>query len=139
VKRSLSITQAIDFYLRSRRPLGFALNIDEGILRSLARYADQIQHQGPLTEELVLQWARLPQQVDRIWWARRLATARRFASFWHAFDSKVQVPPAGVFGTAYRRGHPYIYNANEIANLLDATENLTPSDGLLPSVRSSAA
>jgi integrase len=133
VKTSLSITQAIDFYLRSRRPLGFALNIDEGILRSLARYADQINHKGPLTEELVLQWARLPQQVDRLWWARRLVTARRFASFWHAFDPKVQVPPTGVFGPAYRRGHPYIYSADEITNLLDATENLTPVDGLLPS------
>ena len=132
MKRSLSITQALDFYLRSRRPLGFALNIAEGILRSLAQYADQINHKGPLTEELVLQWARLPQRADPTWWARRLVTARRFATFWHAFDPKVQVPPAGVFGTAYRRGHPYIYSANEIASLLGATENLTPSDGLLP-------
>ena len=131
MKRSLSITQAIDFYLRSRRPLGFALNIDEGILRSLARYADQIHHQGPLTAELVLQWARLPQEADRIWWARRLVVARRLARFWHAFDPKVQVPPEGVFGPAYRRGHPYIYSADEITSLLDATETLTTTDGLL--------
>jgi hypothetical protein len=63
VKASLSITQAIDFYLSSRRPLGFALKSDETILRSLARYARQIRHQGALTKDLILEWARLPKKV----------------------------------------------------------------------------
>ncbi len=132
MKASLSITQAIDFYLSSRRPLGFALKSDETILRSLARYARQIHHQGVLTKDLILEWARLPKEVEPLWWARRLLTAHRFARFWHAFDPKVQVPPAGIFGPAYRRGRAHIYSAKEIAGLLAACESLTPIESLLP-------
>src|SRR5262249_9793100 len=68
----------------------------------------------------------------QMWWARRLVVARRLARFWHAFDPKVQVPPAGVFGPAYGRGHPYIYRADEIISLLNVTGTLTPVEGLLP-------
>lgn len=132
MKASLSLTQAIDFYLNSRRPLGFALKGDEAILRSLARYAQQVRHRGPLTEKLVLEWARSPEQVSPLWWARRLLTAQRLARFWHAFDSKVRIPPSGVFGPAYRRGQAYIYTAEEISSLLKACESLEPTQSLLP-------
>jgi len=95
MKASLSLTEAIDFYLQSRRPLGFASKSEESILRSLARYAGQLHHQGPLTEDLVLAWSRLPEGATPLWWARRLLTARRLAKFWQSFDPKVQVPPSG--------------------------------------------
>jgi integrase len=133
MKASLSLTQASDFYLNSRRPLGFALKSDEAILRSLARYAHQIRHRGPLTEKLVLEWSRLPEEVAPLWWARRLLVARRLARFWHAFDPRVQVPPSGVFGPAYRRGQAFIYTAEEIASLLNAAGTLSPTRSLLPS------
>lgn len=132
MKASLSITQAIDFYLSSRRPLGFALKGDETILRSLARYARQVHHQGALTQDLILEWARLPKAGERLWWARRLLTAHRFARFWQVFDPKVQVPPSGVFGPAYRRGQAHIYTAEEIAGLLNACESLMPARSLWP-------
>lgn len=132
MKASLSITQAIDFYLSSRRPLGFTLKSDETMLRSLARYARQVHYQGALTKDLILEWARLPKEVEPLWWARRLLTAHRFARFWHAFDPRVQVPPAGIFGPAYRRGRAHLYTAQEIAGLLDACESLMPTQSLLP-------
>lgn len=132
MKSALSLTQAIDFYLSTRRSLGFALKPDEQILRSLARRAQQVRHRGPLTEKLALDWARSPAEADSLWWARRLVVVRRFARFWHAFDRQVQVPPSGVFGSAYRRSPVHIYTAEEISGLLEAAAALTPAQSLRP-------
>jgi hypothetical protein len=60
MKAFTSLTQAIDFYLDTRRQWGFALKPEERTLRQLAAYAQQIHHRGPLTSELVLAWAALP-------------------------------------------------------------------------------
>ena len=45
LRTSLSLTKAIDFYLSTRRSLGFALKSNERLLRSLTRYAEKV-HQG---------------------------------------------------------------------------------------------
>jgi integrase len=130
MKRSLSLRRAVDFYLRSRRQLGFDLKTDEKLLRSLLAHADRVDHEGPLTETLVLEWARLPAEANPIWWAKRLLVVRRFGRFWQAFDPKVQVPPAGVFGSANRRRPVHIYTAKEISLLLQSAASLPPAHGL---------
>ena len=72
---SLSLAKAIDFYLSTRRSLGFALKPNEQLLRSLARYAAKVHHRGPLSEGLALDWVRLPESANFGWWARRLISA----------------------------------------------------------------
>ena len=118
MKKPLSVPAAIDYYLKSRRQLGFALKQEGWVLSTLARYARKSSHRGPLTAELVLRWAQLPQQADRLWWARRLAIARQFAQFWTAFDHRTQVPPAGVFGPSHRRPPVHIYTQAQVRALL---------------------
>ncbi len=120
MKASLSLTEAIDFYLSARRSLGFTLTPNEDLLRSLARYAEKVGHRGPLTEKFALDWVRLPQSAKLAWWARRLAVVHRFARFWHEFDAKVQVPPLGLFGPEGRRGPVHIYTKDETGSLLEA-------------------
>jgi hypothetical protein len=80
MKKPLSVPAAIDFYLTSRRRLGFALTQEGWLLGTLAHHARENHHRGPLTAELVLRWAQLPQPADPLWWARRLAIARQFES-----------------------------------------------------------
>jgi integrase len=132
MKASLTLGAAIDFYLRTRRSLGFALKPDEQILRSLQAYAQGVHYQRPLSEPLVLDWACSPQEADPMWWARRLVVARRFVQFWHAFDPRVQVPPSGVYGAAYRRNPVHIYSAQELSSLLEAAGALPPTQSLRP-------
>ena len=67
MKTAPSLTEAIDFYLGTRRALGFALVPNEHLLRSLARYAQKVHHRGPLTEKLALDWVRLPAGADSGW------------------------------------------------------------------------
>ena len=55
----------------------------------------------------------------------------RFARFWHEFDNRVQVPPAGVFGPASRRP-VHLYTQNEIGSLFQAAWTLRPKSGLRP-------
>ena len=130
--KTLSLTKAIDFYLSTRRSLGFALKSNEKILRSLARYAKKVHHRGTLTEKLALDWVRLPQCTNPCWWARRLGVVHRFARFWHQFDNRVQVPPSGVFGPEGRRGSVHLYTQTEIGSLLKAASALPPKESLRP-------
>ena len=61
--KTFSLTKAIEFYLSTRRSLGFACKANEKNLRSLARYAKKVHHQGPLTEKLAMDWVRLPKNA----------------------------------------------------------------------------
>jgi integrase len=132
MKTALSLAQAIDFYLSTRRSLGFALKPDEALLRSLARYAEQVRQGGPLTEKLALDWVRLPARARPGWWARRLAVVHRFARFWHEWEANVQVPPSGLFGPEGCRGPVHLYSSAELGRLLAAASALPPKESLRP-------
>src|ERR1019366_2103229 len=101
--KARSLKWAVAFYLQSRRRLGFALESEGGLLQNLVAYAHQLGHQGALTSELALNWAQVPPPANRLQRARRLVAVRHFALFWTAFDPRTQVPPAGLFGSAYER------------------------------------
>ena len=132
MKASLSLSQAVDFYLCTRRRFGFALKTEERLLRSMVVYSRRVHHQGPLTEAFALEWARLPADAKPMWWAKRLHAVRGLARFWHTFDPKIQVPSAGVFGPGNCRRPVHIYNADEISQLLQAATMLRPAQGLRP-------
>ena len=53
-----SIRQAVQGYLDDRQRLGFAMAAPATELMRFARYADARGHCGPLTQELILGWAR---------------------------------------------------------------------------------
>lgn len=92
------LPEAVQSYLETRRRLGFTLTKEGVELRGLVRYAQSLDHRGPLTAQLAIQWARLPHQADRVYWASRLDIARRFAVFWIAYDPQTEIPPRGLFG-----------------------------------------
>lgn len=128
--RPLSLAKAVEFYLQQRRQLGFALKEDGQMLRQLVDYASERNHRGPLTNALALAWAQAPAQRSRLWWARRLDAARRFATFWRVFDARTEVPPPGVLGPSYRRRDVHLYTAQEIAALMQAARDLGGVRGL---------
>jgi integrase/recombinase XerD len=121
-----SLQSAVGFYLQSRRRLGFALQSEGALLENLVRHAQAVQHRGPLTTKLALDWAQVPLPTHCLRRARRLEAVRHFARFWATFDPRTQVPPAGLFGPAYRRVPVHIYTAEEIAALLAAARQGLP-------------
>ena len=53
-----SMTVVVQRYLDDRRQLGFELKAQATELMRFARYADTRSHRGPLTQDLIVGWAR---------------------------------------------------------------------------------
>lgn len=57
---------------------------------------------------------------------------RRFAEYRFLFDPVTEIPPKDLLGPSKQRLSPHIYSDEEIAALLQAASQLTPTDGLHP-------
>ena len=128
-----TVQAAVQRYLDERRRLGFDLRTAGGQLMRFARYADARGHQGPLTLDLQLDWAR--EHVRRtgpVTWARRVEIVRPFAAYYRQFEPQTEVPDLKIFGRGHRRLAPHIYTEQEICDLLDVAGRLTPQGGLRP-------
>ena len=127
-----SMVNLAEEYLTLRRRLGFALEVEGSQLLAFARYAERMEHEGPITTELAVGWARLPEKAGPLGWARRLDIVRRFALYRIAADPRTEIPPPGLLGASYRRREPHIYSDDEIAALLSAAARLRSKGGLRP-------
>ena len=119
-------------YLAFRRNLGFSLRTSGDELVLFARHLDSIGHDGPLTTEVAVRWARLAPCARPEYGAWRLEAVRGFAKYLAATDPRHEVPPARVLGRTYRRAQPHIYSSEEIVALLDAAMTIKPVDALPP-------
>jgi integrase len=128
----LTMADRVDAYLSYRRALGYQLRIEGQMLHSFARYADGSGHCGPLTTELALRWARLPEKAARVYQARRLELVRTLARYLAPREHGTEVPPRGLLGPAHTRRSAFIYSEANVAALIDATRVLGPADSLRP-------
>ena len=119
-------------YLDHRRSLGFKLRVEGRQVLAFAAYADKVSPQGPLTTELALKWARLPEAAASLHWARRLEVVRCFAKYLAVFEPETEIPPGKLLGTAHRRQEPYIYSEEQIRSLVQGAHSLPPRNGLRP-------
>ena len=128
-----SLMEAVLRYLQERRRLGFALIAPATELKRFARFADSRGHEGPITQELQIAWAREHvQSTSAVTAARRLEIARPFVAHYRQFEVASEIPPTGVLGRGHRRLTPHIYTDEEIQALLHAASDLTPKGGMRP-------
>lgn len=122
----------VDDYLAERRRLGFELHAMGLILASFARYVASVGHQGPLTVDLMGDWARQDkaQNHEPSRSARRIKSLRPFTRWLRQFEPQTEVPDDSVFGPIPGRMAPHIYRENEIVDLLTAARGLNPQGGL---------
>ena len=125
-----SMAAKVDAYVRQRRALGWQLTVEARELARFASYADTIGHQGPLTIELALGWARLAENRSRLYQARRLETVGTFARHLAIIEPETAIPSRGLLGPAHQRIRPYIYSDWEVANLMEQASRLSPANGL---------
>jgi integrase len=128
--KSQTMVHLVEEYLSYRHKLGFQVKIEGQELLRFAHFADQANHHSPLTADLAIRWAALPQKSDSIYRARRLDIVRRFAKYRALFDPATEILPEKIFGPSYRRSPPHIYSDKEIADLLLAASNLGSPNGL---------
>ena len=134
---SSHLTARVRQYLDERRRLGFKLCSPGHALRNFERFDTDTGHAGPLTVDLMAQWARQVQprylvdgQADSDTAARRLAALRPFMRWLQQFEPATEVPDDSSFGPIPGRVTPHIYREAEIVALLGAARQLGPSDGL---------
>jgi site-specific recombinase XerD len=119
-------------YLSERRRLGFQLRSTGLAVMSFARYVDGLGHQGPLTVEVMADWARRDKwkSDEPSTWARRLKMLRSFARYLQQFEPRTEVPDDSTFGRIGQRLAPHIYSEQEIVDLLAVARRLGPTPGL---------
>jgi integrase len=119
-------------YLRERRRLGFGLRTTGYAVTSFARYIDGLGHHGPLTVEVMADWARCDHwhSDEPATWARRLKQLRSFARYLQQFEPRTEVPDDSIFGRIGQRLAPHIFSETEIVDLLAAARCLGPAPGL---------
>jgi len=132
MKNRKSLVEQVQEYLKFRRSCGYQLEAPGTELMLFARYVEQAGHKGPLTTELAVRWAKLPQNANPRYWATRYDIVRRFAEYRFLFDPETEIPPKGLLGPSKRHISPHIYSDKELAVFLQAASQLTPTDGLQP-------
>ena len=122
-----SLQTLIGRYVVERRRLGFEAT-DALYLSSLARHLRAVKHKGPLTLEVMADWARRDSHGSQNpkTWARRLKRLRTFTRWLQQFEPRTEVPDDLVFGSVGERLAPHIYTEAEIGDLLGAAGKLRP-------------
>jgi integrase len=129
---SPTMVALVEEYLDLRRNLGFALRIEGQQLLSFARFADSIGHRGPVTIDVVLQWATLPGKRVRQFPARRLECIRPFARYRAGLDPATDVPDRDLLGPPRRRPCHHIYTDDDVSALIAKARKLAPAQSLRP-------
>lgn len=128
----LTMMDRANEYLAYRRALGFALDSSGTLLLQFARFADRSKHRGPLTADLALRWASLPQTASPRYRAERLSIVRGFARHLAAEDGRSQVPDRRLLGRNHDRLQPHLYSDRQLRELILAAAKLPPSYRLRP-------
>lgn len=127
-----SLQTRVELYLAERTRLGYCARDDACALRSFARHIQNVGHRGPLTAEVMAEWARCDSRHsnDPHTWARRLTKLRTFMRWFQQFEPRTEVPDDTIFGRLPERQTPHIYSEQEVVDLLAAARRLGPAPGL---------
>ncbi len=130
----VSLQQRINDYLAERRRLGFEVRSRDTLLAGFARYVVDRHHRGPLTAELMVDWARQDRWHSKTpsTWAVRLSRIRHFARYLKQFEPDTEVPEEMVFGPEPGRVTPHIFHEDEIVELLASARRCGPQGSLRP-------
>lgn len=108
---------ALTQYVEVRRALGTKLAEPASTLSQFVAFLE-CEGATHITVALALQWAMIPQGVQRATWARRLSMVRCFARWLTAVDPQTEVPPPGALPGRRRRRRPYIFTDEEVCRLM---------------------
>lgn len=130
----INLQTRVDDYLTERRRLGYKLHARDTLLASFVQYVASRRHRGPLTADLMADWARQDKwnRGTPGTWAVRLALLRHFVRYLKQFEPATEVPDKLIFGGKPGRLAPHIYREDEMVELLAATRHLGPRGSLRP-------
>ncbi len=123
------MTPLLDNYLALRRATGFQLRVQEVHLRNYVKFATD-RGDTLLRMQTALDWAALAPSASQR--GNRLDVVRIFARYAKAEDSRHEVPPQGVYSSRRMPYRPFIFNADQIRQVLEYAAQLPPVGSLRP-------
>jgi integrase len=122
----ITLQTHVQDYLAERRLLGYQLKHPECRLMDFAHYVDSLDWTGPLTLDVMSDWARLDKQGRHKpeTWARRFKLLRPFIRYLQQFEPATPMPDESVFGPVPGWQMPHIYQDQEVIDLLAAAHQL---------------
>jgi site-specific recombinase XerD len=117
------LTTHLDNYLKLRRQLGYKLRGSGFLLHRFVRFAQQ-KRANFITTKLALGWATHPPHIPPVQKARRLGMVRRFAQYVSVRDLRTEVPAQKLLPSRMARRAPYLYQAEDILRLIEATRQI---------------
>ena len=114
-------------YLALRRQLGFKFYVEGSYLRSFVGFAREHGARF-ISIKLALQWATLPANITQKQRARRLGVVRGFAGYLRAFEPRTEVLSPKLLPARSFRPEPYLYNENQVNQLIMAAQQIDPGN-----------
>ena len=126
----MNLQQSLTDYLSLRRSLGFKLHSDGIALVSFVAFMEKNRVEY-ITTELAICWAtKMTSSSNTGYWGSRLCIVRGFANYLRSFDSRTEIPPAGLFRSG-QRPMPYLFTDIELRRLVIAAGQLHNTDPFL--------
>ncbi len=124
-----ALSRHLEEYLQLRQRLGFKLRRASRELHRFVRFA-QREKASFVTTKVALAWATQPAGAQPSYWTARLSMVRQFADYLSAVDLRTEIPPQGLLPHRYQRKSPYFYSDHEVAQLIQAAQELSSPKGL---------
>ena len=119
----------LEHYISVRRSFGFDLSTSERVLRRFTEFA-AAEGTNHITADLFLRWKNHFGSACNNTWSQRLGMVRFFAGWLQGIDPRTEVPPHGLVSCKRSRSRPFIYSADQIAEILKEAARLPSSYGL---------
>jgi integrase len=110
------------------RHLGRLFGIEEGHLHSFDAFCVQRHHEGPLTQQLAVDWAYSVDDITPCQHAKRYSIIRGFAKYLSNFEPQTEPFDPHAVSVTVKRAPAYIYSDQEIGNLLIAVSRMRLRD-----------
>jgi integrase len=128
----VSIAEQAEAFIGYKRGLGIGFETAANFLRQFVRYAESVNHEGPVDVEIACRWARSGEGHAISYECARYEAARRLSDFCRVFDDSLPRLPAGLLGKCGNRVEPYIYSDDDVSLLMYAAGMLSDVHPLKP-------
>ncbi|WP_392435826.1 tyrosine-type recombinase/integrase (plasmid) [Yersinia sp. HM-2024] len=127
------LSTQVERYLSEKRGMGFEMGHASYCLRSFSRFVQQTNYHGPLTLELMTEWASKGRHFETVPISMahgRLKYLRPFMRWLQLSEPDTEVPDSSICGRKPGRGTPHIYSEQDIEDLLAAARQLGPNNSI---------
>lgn len=118
------IEDQVEAYIAYKNGLGVPMVSEGSAMRQFARYADSAGHEGPITVEIAVAWARSGSNHAECYEIKRYEMARRVHEYACALAGIPSSLPPGLIGKSCNRITPYIFTDEEASLLVHAASRL---------------